>query len=148
MAKISKSMDVPELGLAPPLTGAIRLSEDMQQTLALLTGYDDTKRVLLKASESGVLAVASRRIADVVHFTGSGANDEQIGDNLDCTDVMVIGHPSNTGLVWVRPDITATVNNAWPLAANGAVGFTIDNLKQLNMLIVISGDKVIVGYTR
>lgn len=148
MGNINKPMNIPELNLEPPGSGKMRLSEDMQQTLALLTGYGDNKRVVLKASDSGVLATASRRIADVVHYTGVGANDEQIGIDIACTEVMVVGHPDNTGLIWVRPDKVATVDNAWPLPANGAVGFSLSNLKQLNMLIVVAGEKVIVSYTR
>jgi len=148
MGSINKPMNVPELNLEPPVAGKIRLSEDMQQTLALLTGYGDNKRVVLKASDSGVLATASRRIADVAHYTGVGANDAQVGLDVACTEVMVTAHPDNTGLIWVRPDKVATVDNAWPLAANGTVGFTLDNLKQLNMLIVVAGEKVIVAHTR
>jgi len=148
MGSINKPMDVPELNLEPPIIGKLRLSEDMQQTLALLTAYGDNKRIVLRASESGVLSVASARIADIVHYTGVGASDEQAGGDVPCTEVMVMGHPDNTGVIWVRPDKTATADNAWPLAANAAVGFTLDNLKQLNMLIVVAGEKVIVGYTR
>jgi len=148
MPDINKPMDVPELKLAPPITGKLRLSEDMQQTLALLLGYGDNKRIMLRASESGILAVASRRIADIVHYTGVGANDEQVGGDIPCTEVIVTGHPDNIDLVWVRPDKTATTSNAWPLWAGDVVTFTLDKLNQLNMLIAGDGEKVIVGYTR
>lgn len=148
MTVINKPMGVDNLGLEPPISGKIRLSEDMQQTLALLTGYGDNERKVLRASESGVLNTASARIADIVHFTGVGANDTQAGSDIPCTEVLVMGHPDNTGSVWARPDKTATVNNAWPVAAGEVVSFTLDNLKQLNMLIVVDGEKVIVAYSR
>ena len=148
MGGINKPMNIPELNLEPPISGKLRLSEDMQQTLALLTGYGDNKRVILKASESGVLSVSSARIADIVHYTGVGVNDTQVRADVACTEVMIMAHPDNTGNIWVRPDLTATVNNAWPLAAGEIIGFTLDNLKQLNMLIVVAGEKVIVGVTR
>lgn len=148
MPDISKPMDVPELNLKPPIDGKIRLSEDMQQTLALLTGYGDNARKILKASESGVLNVTSARIKEIVHFTGAGANDEQKGFAAPCTECMVMGHPDNTGLIWVRPYKGAAVSNAWPLAAGDVINFTLDNLQQLNMLIVVDGEKLIVGYTR
>jgi len=141
-------MNVPELNLEPPISGKLRLSEDMQQTLALLTAYGDNKRIVLKASESGVLAVASRRVADIVHYTGVGASDEQVGGDIACTEVLVMAHPDNAGTVWVRPDKTATIANAWPLKAGEVVNFTLDNLKQLNMLMVTAGDIVIVAYSR
>lgn len=148
MPDINKPMDVPELNLKPPIDGKVRLSADMQQTLALLTAYGDNARKLLRASESGVLNTTSARIKDIVHYTGSGANDTQTGDNISCTECMVMAHPDNTGVIWVRPDKTATVDNAWPLAKGEVVNFTLDNLKQLNMLIVTDGEKVIVAYTR
>ena len=148
MSDINKPMSIPELFLKPPIDGKVRLSEDIQQTLALLVAYCDNKRVVLKASESGVLNTASARIKDIVHYTGVGANDTQVGDGIVCTECLIMGHPDNTGNVWVRADKTATTDNAWPLAAGEVVNFTLDNLKQLNMLIVVAGEKVIVAYTR
>lgn len=148
MSDITKSMDVAELNIQPPIEGKVRLSDDMQQTLALLTAMGADKRRPLRCSESGVLNTSEPRIKDVEHYTGSGANDEQTGTDTPCTECMVMGHPDNTDIVWVRPNPTATVNNAWPLAAWDVVKFTLDNIKQLNMLIVISGEKVIVSHTR
>jgi len=141
-------MTIPDLNLKPPITTAIKLTTDMQQTLALLTAYADNKRVTLQASESGVLSVASAKIKDIVHYTGVGANDTQTGKDVPCTECLVMGHPDNTGTVWVRPYKTATVDNAWPLLKGEVVGFTVDNLKHLNMLIVVASEKVIVAYTR
>lgn len=148
MPDINKPMDVPELNLSPPIDGKIRLSADMQQTLALLTAYGDNTRKLLRASESGILNTTSARIKDIVHYTGVGANDNRTGTNISCTECLIMGHPDNTGVVWIRPDKAATVDNAWPLAAKEAMGFALDNLAQLNMLIVVNGEKVIVAYSR
>lgn len=148
MTVINKSMNVSELNLQPPIEGKIRLSEDMQQTLALLCALGADKRRPLRCSESGVLNVTDPRIKDIEHYTGDGANDTQTGTDTECTECMIMGHPDNTGKVWVRPNKTATVDNAWPLAAGEVVGFTLDNLKQLNMLIVVDGEKAIVAYTR
>lgn len=148
MPNINKPMGIPELNLQPPITGKVRLSEDMQQTLALLTGFGDNRRVLLRCSESGVLNVSEPHIKEIIHFVGDGAGDEQIGGDTVCTEVMVMAHPDNTGLVWVRPGVVATAANAWPLAAGDIVKFTLSNLNQLNMLMVDDTDTVIVGYTR
>ena len=147
MPDINKPMNIPELNLKPPIDGKVRLSEDMQQTLALLTAYGVNQRKLLRASESGVLNVASARIKDILHYVGVGANDTQVGDNVSCTECLVMAHPENTGKIWVRPDKEASVDNAWPLAKSEVVNFTLDNLKQLNMLIVVDGEKLIVAYS-
>ena len=148
MSIIGKAMRIVGLSLDPPIDKAVRLSEDMQQTLALLCGYGIDERKVLRASESGVLNVTSARIKDIEHYTGSGANDTQVGKNIPCTECMVMAHPDNTGKVWIRPDKTATVDNAWPLSAGEVVNFALDNLKQLNMLIAVGGEKLIVAYTR
>ena len=148
MPDINKPMTIPELNLKPPIDGKVRLSEDMQQTLALLCAMGISKRIPLVCSESGVFNVAEPRIKDVKHYTGVGANDTQTGDNVACTECLVMGHPDNTGTVWIRPYKTASVDNAWPLAAWDIQRFTLDNLKQLNMLMVVDGDIVIVAYTR
>ncbi len=148
MPNINKSMDVSELNIQPPIEGKVRLSDDMTQTLALLTAMGADKRRPLRCSESGVLNVSDPRIKDIEHYTGVGANDTQTGTDTPCTECMIMGHPDNTGKVWVRPNKTATVNNSWPLAKGEVVGFTLDNLKQLNMLMVTDGDIVIVAYTR
>lgn len=83
---------------------------------------------------------------DIEHFTGSGANDEQQGSDIACTEILVMAHPDNAGRVWVRTDEVATVNNAWPLEAGEIFSFNVDNLSDLQMLIVTSGEKLIVAY--
>lgn len=147
MPKIGTPIEIAELHLTPKPEGGIDLSDNMQQTLALLTAFWQNKRVVVKASPSGVLSVASARLKDILHFTGVGANDTQQGSDIPCTEVICKGHPDNTGKVWVRAFSTATTSNAWPLSADEAIGFTLSNLSQLQMLIVTDGEKLIVGYT-
>lgn len=148
MPDINQPMTIPELKLKPPIDGKIKLSPDMQQTLALLTAYGDNARKLLMASESGVLYVASARIRDIVHYTKTNGSDPTEGDNVPCTECLIMGHPENTGTVWVRPDKTAELTKSWPLAAGEVVNFTLNNLKQLKMNIVTVDDTVIVAYSR
>lgn len=83
---------------------------------------------------------------DIEHFTGSGANDEQQGSDVECTELLVMGHPDNTGKVWVRTGEVATVTNSWPLEAGEVFSFNVDNLSDLQMLIVVDGEKLIVAY--
>lgn len=85
-------------------------------------------------------------IQDIEHFTGSGANDTQQGSNVVCTELLVMAHPDNGDKVWVRTGVVATVDNAWPLAAGEILSFNVDNLSELQMLIVVSGEKLIVAY--
>ena len=85
-------------------------------------------------------------IQDIVHFTGVGASDTQKGSNVICNEIMCMAHPSNTGTVWVRTGTTAATTNAWPLDAGEWIKFNADNLNELEMLIVVAGEKLIVAY--
>lgn len=147
MNTIGNPMNIPELDLKPEPTGGIQLSEDMQQVLSLLTGFWRNKRVLLKASPSGVLFVTSPQIKDILHVTADEDNDTYQGENVVCSEVLIMGHPDNTSKVWVKPNATATVDNAWPLAKGDVLGLSLTNLNMLNLLIVVSGEKAIVAYT-
>lgn len=148
MTVINKSMDVSELNIQPPLVGKVRLSDDMQQVLSLLTAMGADRRRPLRCSESGVLNVTDPRIRDIVHYTQTGAIYKQIGTDISCTGCMIMGHPDNTNKIWVRPNKIATHDNAWPLDAKEVVGFTLDNLSQLNILFDGDGEVAIVAYTR
>lgn len=148
MGNIGKPMDVPDLNIEPPITGKVRLSEDMQQTLAMMTAYCDNKRVTLKASQSGVLNTASAKIRDIKHYKRTDGANPTEGDSALCTECLIMAHPDNTGTIWVRPDKAALTTNAWPLGRSDAVSFTLDNLKQLKMNIVTVDDSLIVAYSR
>jgi len=147
MNTIGNPLPCPELNLQPEPTGGIELTESMQQVLAALTGFWRNKRLLLKASPSGVLFVCSPQVKDIIHVTAVGANYTYQGDNVECSEILVLAHPDNTGRVWVKPNVTATTANAWPLAAGDVVGLGITNLNMLNLLIVTDTEKVIIAYS-
>ena len=111
-------------------------------TAASLWGY------LGKATSLGreIHSRLGTAIQDIVHFTGSGANDQQQGGGVDCGELLCMAHPDNTGRVWVRTGDAATVDNAWPLAAGEWFSFNVTNLSDLQMLIAVDGEKLIVAY--
>lgn len=146
MQTIGTPLQVPELNLSPEKQGGIELSDDMQQVLALLAGFCKNKRKLLKASPVGALRTTSARIIDIKHFTADGNNDTQVGDDVPCSEVMCMGHPDNGGKVWVRSLSTATTSNAWPLGKGEIVNLSVDNFRDLQMLIVVDTEKLIVAY--
>jgi len=147
MIQIGTPLKVPELNLSPEPEGGIVLSKDMQQVLSLLTGYWQNKRLLLKSSPSGVLFTSSPQLNDIYHVPGVGANFEYKGSDIPCTEILVMGHPTNTGNIWVKPNAVATVDNAWPLAKSEVLNISLTNLSILNILIVVDGEKAIVAYT-
>lgn len=152
MPEINKPMDIPELNLQPPITGKVKLSDEMQQTLALLCTLVDSKRVLLKASESGVLQTVTPRIKNIWGATSTGAASTKRGDNIPCNEVMILGHPDNDTTIWVRPYGVYVpsgngANIAWPIKANSVVNFVVSNLNQIWFYFVGATDKIIVAFT-
>lgn len=148
MGNINKPMGVPELNLRPPITEKVRLSEDMQQTLALLCTMDNAKRVMLRASESGALYTMSPQIKDIVVFTATAEKKEFQGGNIPCTEIAAIAGLSNGDRAWIRPYSVASSANAWPLDKGEIFGFAISNLNQLHVTIQTADDIVVVAYTR
>ena len=134
--------------LRPEMAGRIRLSDDMQQSLASLVGYDGVSRRLLRCSTGGILRTSSPRIKDIIHITAVGASDVWVGTDVKATDVLIMGHPDNSSLVWVKNDEVATTNNGWPLASGDIMSLTVDNLNNLHLLIVGDGEIAIVAYSR
>lgn len=145
---INKPMDIPELNLQPPITGKLRLSEDMQQTLALLCAMGSSKRIVLKASESGLLLIGEPVIKDIVHVTGSGSPSVAQGADIACSMAMIMAHPDNTDKAWVRPYAACDATHKWPLQKWDIVKFAVDNLNRLYFLFDTSAEKVIIAYTR
>jgi len=152
MPDINKPMDIPELNLQPPITGKVKLSPDMQQTLALLCGMGVTQRTLLRASESGVLLTGEPLIKDVVVLTGAIVAPETDslaqGDDIPCSSVLIMAWPTNTDTIWVRPYAKPALNHGWPLDKKEVVGFSVDNLNRLHFLFDTDDERVIILYTR
>ena len=148
MSKIAIPKSHADLPIRPPVSGSIPLSDTIQHVLALLVGSTQESTTMLQVSPSGAVCTTSKRLQDIVHYTANVDNYVKQGDNKPTTEIMVMGHPNNTGKVWARSDKAATVNNAWPLAKNAVVNFSIDNLSQLHLLIEVTDDTAIVAYTR
>lgn len=147
MGRVTRSMQSEDLGLRTPNPSNVAVSDDIRQTLATILGYFDNSRVRLHASPSGVLYHASPRLADIVHYTAIAPNEAKQGDDISCTEIVCMAHPDNAGRIWVRTMKAAAANNAIPLDKGDVFGFTVDNLNQLYVLTITSGDTLIVGYS-
>ena len=146
MLRIGTPLKLPELNLQPEQEGGIELSEDMQQVLSLLTGFSKNRRIVLQSSPVGALRVTSARLIDVIHYTATEDNFTTQGSEVPCSEVMCMGHPDNKEFVWVRTLSTAEVTNSWPLGPGDVKNFSVDNLRDLQMLIVADTEKLIVSY--
>ncbi len=148
MPEITIPFPYGDLPVKPELTGRVRISEEMQQTLSTLMGWDGSSRRLIKTAQSGVMQSVSPQFGGIDTHTSSGANEVKTYSNIPTTEVMVRGHPGNTGKVWVNIGVTPTASNGWPLGATDSITLSIGNLSKLQVLIVTSGEKVIVIYTK
>ena len=148
MVESQQPLNTDELNLRPPLEGRQPFDATLKRVLAMLMAKSDSDLKFLKCSPTGVLAVCSNALADIFHVTAVGAAYEYVGDDEPCSEVIVIAYPTNAGLVWVRRDTIATVDNAFPLDALDQITLTLTNLNQLRLMIATNGEKAIVLYTR
>lgn len=147
MAGNDSPVKMPELQTTPESERGVDLDAGMKQVLAVLAAYSQEKRVALKASPGGVLYVCSGELGDVFHVTATGNNHLYQGENVQCSEVMVMGHPDNGDVIWVRTKSQADVTNSWPLALKEVVSFSIPNLNQLRLRIIANTEIAIVAYT-
>lgn len=148
MLEILIPFKIEDLLLKPEMAGRIKLSDDMQQTLASIVGFDGAARRLLRCSNKGTLYTTSPRIANIIHVKRTNGNYAWRGTDIKVSEVMILGHPTNSSLIWVKNDELASDANGWPLAANAVLNMTLDNLLNLHLLIVGDEETAIVAYTR
>lgn len=147
MANPDSPIKMPELQWIPETDRGIDVDKGMKQVMSLLTAYWRERRVTLQSTPSGMLFVGSSQLADIFTVLSNATDFEYQGDNIACSEVMIMGHPSNGGTIWARPHKIATVNNAWPMLKKEVISFTITNLNMLHLLIPVDTERVIVAYT-
>lgn len=147
MGNPDSPVKMPEFNVIPESERGIELDKGMKQVMSLLTAYWREQRVTLRCSPSGILFVSSSQVGDIFHVTADDTNYLYQGTDLQCSEVMIMGHPSNGNSIWVRTHKVATVNNAWPLLKKEVVSFTITNLNMLHILIPVNTERSIILYT-
>lgn len=147
MAGNQEPVKMPELQLPPESERGVNLDTGMKQILSVLTAYCKEKRIVLRSTPYGALAVCSSQVGDIFHILADQNNYLYQGNNVQCSEVMVMGHPSNGDTIWVRTKTQADTNNSWPLLKNEVVSFTIHNLTELRIRIVADTERAIVLFT-
>jgi len=148
MPDIVKSLTFDDLPTRPPLTGRPRISDDMQQTIALLSGWDGATRRLVGVSPSGVLYIASPRVKGIANILADEAIYNWQGGDIQTSEVLIQSNPNNSGEIWVNVSAAAAVDTGYPLDAGDSIGFSINNLHSLHIHIVADTEKAIVIYTK
>lgn len=145
---IAKPLPFNELQVQPELITPIKLSNDMQQVLSLLTGFDGSQRRLLRASPSGVLHFASCPVKDIINFQAEGDADTYQPADIPTSEVLIRAKPTNTGRIWVKTGIAAAVDVGYPLDSGELVVWGINNLSNLHFYFTKDDDWVIIVYTK
>lgn len=148
MPEILNPLTFEDLSTKPPLVGRPRISDDLQQTVALLVGWDNTTRRLVSVSPSGVLYVASARVKGIVNALLTVPDYKLQGGDVKTSEVLIRAHPDNTGRIWVNIGAEAEENVGYPLDAGDWVKFSVNNLHTIYLLGSATATRAIAIYTK
>jgi len=147
MAEILKNLTFEDLPTKPPLTGRPRISDDLQQTVALLVGWDGVTRRIIRCSPTGALYVTSPKVKGIINFQADGDSDDWQGDAIKTSEVLIKAKTGNTGNLWVNVGAAAAVNTGFQLLSGEYVNFSINNLHTLYLHFTKDDDWVNIIYT-
>ena len=148
MLEILKSLTFEDLPTKPPLVGKPKMSEDLQQTVALLVGWDGATRRLIGVSPSGVLYVASPRVKGILNILADQTSYTWQGADILTSEVLIRAKPTNSGRIWVNVGAAGAVDTGYPLDSGEWVRFSINNLHSLHLFIAVDTERAIVIYTK
>jgi len=129
--------------LKPEMTGRLKIDETMTQTLSALCGWNGEARRLLTCAVNGALHVTTPPAKAIVNSASTGADENITFTDNPTTEVMIMANPNNTGDVWVNIGAAGVVDTGWLLSPGDTVNLAINNMQELNLFVVTSGDKVI-----
>lgn len=147
MFEILRSFPMNGIPTKPEMTGRPKVDETIIQTLASIMGWDGESRRLINCAVNGALHTVAPTAKAIINTTGSGANDDITFSDTPTSEVMIMANPNNSGDVWFNIGAAAAVDTGWPLDAGDIVIISINNLRDLQMRIVTSGDKTIIIQT-
>ena len=147
MLEILKPFTFDDLPTKPPITGRPKLSDDLQQTIALLVGWDSSTRRLVRVSPSGVIRMGSARAVGIHDIVADTADFTITCTGCPTSEVMIRAYPDNTGRVFVNIGKAAALNVGYPLFTGEWVNLSVNNLGSLQLYIEKNADKAAVIYT-
>lgn len=147
MPEILKPLTFEDLPTKPPLVGRPRITEEIQQAISLLVGWDETTRRLLRCSPSGVLYYASPRVKGIINFQADGDSDDYQGSDIKTSEVLIKAKHDNEGDIWINVGAAAALDTGYPLDAGEWVSFSINNLHTLHLHLTKDDDWVSIIYT-
>lgn len=147
MYKVQIPFPIKGLPMKPELTGQQTVDDKIIQTLATLLGWDGESRRLITCAINGALHSVSPPVAGFTNVASTGNNEDVTFSEQRTTEIIVMANKSNAGDVWVNVGAAAAVDTGWPLDAGETLKISINNMQELNLFVVTSGDKVIIVRT-
>jgi len=148
MREITTPWPITEIIVTPEPSGRLRLSDDIQQTLASLFSYDGESRRPLRCSRTGTQFVGSPPLAAIEKKLATDVNWTWDGGNIETSEVMILADSTNAAAVQVAIDAAVGANNHWPLNAGESLVFSVNNLSRVHINIVADTEIAYVAYTR
>jgi len=144
MYKVQLPFPIKGIPMKPELTGQQTVDDKIIQTLASVLGWDGESRRLIRCAINGALHTTTPPLAGITNVASTGGNEDVTFSEQATTEIIVMANKNNSGDVWVNVAAAAAVDTGWLLAPGDHVQFSINNMQQLNLFIVTSGDKVII----
>lgn len=144
MYKIQLPFPIKGIPMKPELTGQQTVDDKIIQTLSTLLGWDGESRRLITCAINGALHTVTPTLAGITNVASTGNNEDVTFSQQATTEIIVMANKNNSGDVWVNVDAAAVVDTGWPLSPGDHVQFSTNDMQRLNLLIVTSGDKVII----
>lgn len=148
MGEVRTPFSIVDFLTKPPLSFNPRVSDDVQQTLATLVGFEGTGRRILRCTKTGMLQTVNPTAQKFINTTVGTPTYKYQGPDIKCSEVVVRAHPENSGRVWVNIYALADVDIGWPLDANEHITLTLTTLQHLHLDSFNSDEKVIIFYTQ
>jgi len=144
MFEIQTPFTIRGIPLKPELSGRQKVDETLIQTLSALLGFDGESRRLLTCALNGSLHTVTPPLEGITNVASSSPTEGITFSEHPTTEIIVMANKNNSGDVWVNVGVVAGVDTGWLLAPGDHVQFSINNMKQLHLHVVTSGDKVII----
>lgn len=148
MPEIIKPLTFDDLPVKPPLVGRPLISDDLQQTVALLVGWDKSTRRLVSVSPSGVLHTTQSPVKGIINTVATSNEFTGQGDNISTSEVLIKAKSTNTGTLWINISNTAANNVGYPLDAGEYIVFSVNNLHSIYYYFTKQDDWCIVIYSK
>ena len=136
-----------DLPVRPPLGGKVKISDDLQQSLSVLVGFDKITRRLVYVNPQGVLHIASPPVKAIINQQSTGVGSTKQFTDIKTSEVLVRAKPTNSGRIWVNIGVAAADNVGYPLDSGEYFGFSINNLINLHLYYSAASDYAVVVYT-